>query len=475
MFKKYLLFITCVLIQGAEVASCSVLDRKIYVSSSIGKETYDGHDKDHPTNDLQKALAEADEILLKAGDVFYTRTVDAKGKDISRYGEGENPILCGYKRIVTPRWEVVGNNVWRILLSDDNYSGVVVKGSSLSNNIGCIHEYDKDLIHGRKVQFKKELKEDWDIWQTERHDKEIPASEFDWLYLYYTGNPNELKLEFSTYETALQVENSTIDGIDIVGHGFGVAGGSKSIIRNCRIDAIGGRIFIGAKEYICYGNGIEFYINRNIQDCLVENCTISRCYDCAVTIQGSNSGQATPSNIIFRNNVIYDCCQAWEDFLRNDENVVYENCIFENNTILNSGNTSGFGYPESRFKYCHVLGNNSLGDKGMVIRNNTFIGGNWHCGNPYKGKYKSNVWEGNTCVIKRGDYLLGDYFGTSDVIRIPVEKGKFRSLKVATEDAIRRYRGMTGDSTTVFYIQSEKKVKARADKLEKKYLKKHKY
>ena len=111
----------------------------------------------------------------------------------------------------------------------------------------------------------------------------------------------------------------------------------------------------------------------------------------------------------------------------------------------------------------------------MVIRNNTFIGGNWHCGNPYKGKYKSNVWEGNTCVIKRGDYLLGDYFGTSDVIRIPVEKGKFRSLKVATEDAIRRYRGMTGDSTTVFYIQSEKKVKARADKLEKKYLKKHKY
>ena len=151
---------------------------------------------------------------------------------------------------------------------------------------------------------------------------------------------------------------------------------------------------------------------------------------------------------------------------------MYENCRFENNVVLNSGETSGFGYPKSRFKFCHVLGNNTLGDKGMIIRNNTFVGGNWHCGNSYKGKYRSNVWEGNTCVIKRGDYLLGNYFGTDDVIRIPVEKGEFRSLKAATDDAIRRYRELTGDQTTKFVVKSERNINRRINNIKKQYLQK---
>lgn len=456
LFKRRIfscLFKTLYVISFLLFSNCTA-SSTVYVSSSLGSDKYSGQSEDVPFKTIAKALTLSCDIKLKAGDVFY-ETVDLKGKTLTRYGEGTNPMLCGYKRIKRHNWEKVEEHIWKIKLSDDNYTGYITNGSTISNNIGCLHEYDKDLIHGRKVQFRKELKENWDIWQTERYDSQVSSSEFDWLYLYYSGNPNILKIEFSVYDTALRIENSVIDGIDIVGFGFGIAGGPKSIIRNCKIDAIGGRIQIGAKEYICYGNGIEFYINRNIHNCLVENCTISRCYDCAVTIQGSDGGQATPRNIVIKHNLIFDCCQAWEDFLRNDNNVVYENCRFENNTILNSGNTSGFGYPESRFKFCHVLGNNTMGDKGMIIRNNTFVGGNWHCGNPYNGKYRSNVWEGNTCVIKRGDYLLGDYFGTSDVIRIPTEKGEFRSLKAATEDAIRRYRQITGDQTTQFIIQRE--------------------
>ena len=231
-------------------------------------------------------------------------------------------------------------------------------------------------------------------------------------------------------------------------------------------------IAINDNYFTPYGNGIEFWISRNTEDCIVDNCIISRCYDCGVSIQGSGGRQATPRNINISNNLIDRCCQGWEDFLRNDSNVVYENCVFENNIVVNSGNTSGFGYPESRFKYCHVLGNNTKGNKGMIIRNNTFVGGNYYCSGAYNGKYKSNKWQGNTCVIKRGDFILSNYYGTKDVIRIPVEKGEFPTLKDATETAISRYRELTGDETTRFVIKDSVAIDKQIKKLKKKYLKK---
>lgn len=470
LFKRRIfscLFKTLYVISFLLFSNCTA-SSTVYVSSSLGSDNYSGQSEDAPFKTIAKALTLSSDIKLKAGDIFY-ETVALKGKTLTRYGEGNNPMLCGYKRIKRPNWEKVEEHIWKIKLSDDNFTGYVTKGSTISNNIGCLHEYDKDLIHGRKVQYKNELAEDWDIWQTERHDRQVPPSEFDWLYLYYSGNPNSLKLEFSIYDTALRIENSTIDGVDVVGFGFGVAGGTKTIFRNCNIDAIGGRIQLGAKEYVCYGNGIEFYVNRNIYDCLVEDCKISRCYDCGVTIQASGCGQSTPKNIIIRNNLIENCCQGWEDFLRNDSNVNFINCVFENNTVLNSGDI-GFGYPKRRFKYCHILGNNETGHRGMRFKNNTFGGGNFFCGNPHKGKYASNIMDGNTCVIKRGDYLIGNYFGTKDVVRIPTEKGEYRSLRQATDAAINSYREMTGDTTTRFIVKDEKDIRKQTIRLRKRVL-----
>ena len=121
----------------------------------------------------------------------------------------------------------------------------------------------------------------------------------------------------------------------------------------------------------------------------------------------ARAGKATPRNIVFRNNLITDCCQGWEDFLRNDPDVKYENCRFENNIVVNAGE-SGFGYPESRKKRCNVLGNNYEGDRGMIIRNNTFVGGNYYCSGAYNGKYTSNRWVGNLHYIPRGAYLLSN-------------------------------------------------------------------
>ena len=442
----------------------------IYVSSSLGDDTYDGLTEKAPLKTIKAGLTRGNMILLRAGDVFYEH-VDLKGAMLSSYGKGRKPKVCGYKRLIKPCWEQVDKNIWRISLADYNYSGFQTFGSSILNNIGCLHELSTDSVYGRKVQYRNQLRTNWDIWQTEKYDRnKVKAVDFDYLYLYLDRNPNMMELEFSVGISGVAMENASIDNIWIEGFGFGVSAKSNTVIRNCEIDAIGGMTQLNPREYVCYGNGIEYWIINNLKNGIVENNIISRCYDSACSIQGRVS---SPENFFFRGNVIIDCCQGWEDFLTNeDEGVVYKNCVFEDNTVINSGKTSGFGYPMGRFKYCHVLGNNIMGNKGMIIRNNTFVGGNYYCSGAYKGKYRSNKWQGNTCIIKRGDFLLGNYMGTKDVIRVPVNKGVFRSLKEATDDAISRYRELTGDMTTEFIIKDEKAIDKQIKKLKKKYLKK---
>ena len=240
--------------------------------------------------------------------------------------------------------------------------------------------------------------------------------------------------------------------------------------RKYEIDAIGGRIIPEGRGYNCYGNGIEFYLggSTDIENCIVEDCYISRCYDCGITIQGSRGTTATPRNIYVRNNLIENCCQGWEDFLRNNKDVVYENCLFADNIILHSGNTSGFGYQKSRFKYCHILGNNVAGDKGMRIENNVFADGNFYCSGVYNNAYRSNLWSGNVCYIESGDFVLGEYFGQRDVLRV-------RKNKKNSSNELSQYRKLTGDDTTKFVILTRRRVLNKANKLGKKFFKSHKY
>jgi len=452
------------------LVECAICEAKtVYVSSSIGSDSNNGYSQSTPLRSISKALALSDTVLLKSGDVFYETITIRKGM-LSVYGGKKLPVICGYKRIIQPRWERSGDNLWKISLADGNYSGFDSPGSSMNNNIGCLHEYDKDLVHGRKVQYKRELKGDWDIWQTEYHTKEgTKASDFDSLYLFLREDPNRLKIEFSSGATACVVANATIDGVRFEGFGFGISAGTNTTIQYCEIDAIGGRTSIG-DGYVCYGNGIEFWISKGLKDCLVEGCKISRCYDAGCTIQGRVD---SPRNIVFRNNIIVECCEAWEDFLTNeDTNLKFIDCVFEGNIVVNSGNTTGFGYTKDRSKYCHVLGNNYLGNRGMIFRNNTFIGGNYLCAAKFEGAFKSNVWENNICYIRRGEWLLRCVNKGDEWIKVPTEKGHYWSLNRATEAAIRQYRELTGDETTRFVVFSDKKMEKKINRLKKKYLKK---
>lgn len=458
-FLPFLLCSLSVVAKGVLAEEEIASFQKVYVSSSEGSDANTGSTEEYPLKTLSVALKKGAEIYLKAGDIFYGNIL-LTNKKLLKYGNGDNPAICGYKRIIVPNWISVGKNIWKIDLTADNYSGVSFKGENFLNNIGCIHEYDTNKLHGRKMQFFSELKQNWDIWQTESFSKkDTSPSSFNYLYLYYTGNPNELKLEFSTGSTGIQASNAIVSNIDVRGFGkHGIAAGTNTLIEYCNIDVIGGTMQVGYSSFVCLGNGIEFYVSKNISNSMVRKCKISRCYDCGVTIQGSGHGQATPSNIEVYENCIENCCQGWEDFLRNDTDVKYLNCVFRDNIVINSGKSLGFGYPKGRFKYCHVLGNNIKGNKGMIIRNNVFIGGNYYCSGAYQKKYQSNIWKNNICYIEPGYWILSNYTGQQDVIYIPVERGKHVSLKKATEHAISEYRNLTGDQTTVFKISSRKEI-----------------
>ncbi len=437
--------------------------RIVYVSSSEGIDSNTGISAECPMRSVSKALLLGDTLLLRAGDTFYESIKFSRGT-ISRYGNGPNPIISGMKRPTSKQWERVGDNIWRICLTSVFFSGYIT-GSSILNNIGCIYDYEEDIIYGKKVQFKELLINDWDFWQTSSYSNPDPK-EFDFLYLCLSKNPNNLSLEFSVGDIALRVTSSTISNINIFGFGFGISAGSNCKISNCKIDVIGGMIHIGAPSFVCYGNGIEFYVSSSISNSIVEDCLISRCYDCALTIQGSRHDGAKPSNIVFKNNMIVGCCQGWEDFLNNGDFINYDKCILYNNVFIYR--ETGFGYPSTSVRYCHVLGNNVTGERGMIIDSNIMIGGNYYRSGAYLGRYHSNRWYNNKFYTTSQHYLLCNYLGTKDFLPLPNSKREAKTV-------INNYREKTGDSTTNIHLYTSSRIEKIAKRYIKRYLKKHSY
>lgn len=340
----------------------------VYVSSSMGDDENNGLTVETPFKTINKAIKIGKDIKLKAGDLFYEE-IELHNQSLSRYGNGTNPQLVGFKRILKPSWELVKDNIWRINLTDDNFSGLVEKGATFKNNIGCLREWDKDIIHGRKLGSLELLKNDWDFFQTEVYNDDTKALDFNFLYLFSKKNPNELKLEFSCgHHYGIKLYDSNISHVNVIG--FGVGGMSlfsNSEVHSCRVDMVGGSM-MHDKHFVCFGNGIDFWVSQDAYDCIIEDCYISRCFDCGGSIQASGQGQATPRNIVYRNNLFSNCSQAWEDFLLNDD-VIFENCKFENNIAVYCGQTD-FGYPQRVVKFCNILGGNENGPRGMIISNN---------------------------------------------------------------------------------------------------------
>lgn len=224
----------------------ALANKIVYVSSSTGNDYNKGDTPDCPVQTIKKALSfRTDTIKLKRGDVFHESITYCRSSIIG-YGDGSLPVLSGYKRIVQPSWVKVRDNIWKLCLTDDIFTGYRVEGSSFLNNIGCIHEYDRDLVHGKRIERIEHLKDDWDFWQCEGHGRDLPASSFDYIYMYLSSNPNQKKLELSLNVCGINMYegHNLVNSIRLEGFNTAVNFNMAGDITNCRIDAIGGNLFL---------------------------------------------------------------------------------------------------------------------------------------------------------------------------------------------------------------------------------------
>lgn len=213
-------FCVFILLFLAFVGGLSAQD--VYVSSSRGQDSNDGLTPETPVKTIKTALAKGKTIYLVAGDVFY-EYVELYDNKLSRYGEGHNPKINGFRTIVGRPWQMVDNHIWKIDLKSIETTGFQVDGSSELNNVGCIYEVERDCLHGRKCHKYSELQKDWDFFQTDLQTyKSIGNSCFDELFLYYVGNPNDLVLSISVgSHYGITLNNSTVECVNVKGFGTG--------------------------------------------------------------------------------------------------------------------------------------------------------------------------------------------------------------------------------------------------------------
>ena len=395
--KRYLIFLYLINLLFASLpvnASINISSKIdfVYVSNT-GNDNNNGMDKYHPFKTISAALRTGKDIKLRCGDVFYENVI-LTGQNLSTYGNGNKPKLCGWKFLNNAKWENINGCIWRLDLENEEFTGRTAKSYKYLNNIGLIVNVITKSIYGLKKQclYKKDcifspanshmntwLNGEMDFAQTPIYGRnKLKSEDFKYLYIYSSTNPNNLHLAVSTYGNGITASNSEISGIAIEGFScHGIAAGSNVRITNCDISYIGGAQQVGYPLWVRYGNGIEFYISKYTENGYVAHNHIGHTFDCATTIQGSKRVGAYPKNIIIEKNVIYNCRQAFEYFLNNDDketNETYDciNCEFRNNKCIESG-YNGFGLDE--FLDSHILSYQNDYRSSIKITNNIFIGG----------------------------------------------------------------------------------------------------
>jgi hypothetical protein len=144
-----------------------------------------------------------------------------------------------------------------------------------------------------------------------------------------------------------------VDGLNIAytgGHGANGNGCRDGILRNCEFTWIGGsHLYTRNGTPTRYGNGVEFW--DGCEDMTVENNYFESIYDTAMTNQGPGKGLVR--NMIWRNNKIVRCEQAYEIWFSNPEMRV-NGLSFTGNECIDSGH--GWGHVQRPNKNgCHLL------------------------------------------------------------------------------------------------------------------------
>ena len=412
-FKKFIIL-------GASTLAtfCAAFGKDIYVSASAGDDKNDGSIS-APLRTIAAAPKNGVKLFLKRGDVFFETLQDFSDSEIDAYGDGNAPLLCGLKILKNDAaWEKLPNGIWRLDLSkQENFDGFKAEGKT--NNIGAIYFAKTDKVYGHLVRSFSDLSHVGDFWVSDNTwTSDVRASKkqtFRHLYFKFAKNPADArdKIGFVTYSFGIRnLRNCTVRNIAV--KGFGVHGVSKAWnckFQNLDIDLIGGSVQLSYPSWVRLGNGVEFWISKKdpCNDNIVENCRISRTYDCGATIQGHCGKGVAAKNIKFSNNSFFRCRQAFEHFLSSKEGAAkYENCEFSNNKCFDMGENE-FSSPETRDANLLSYERNPI--EGLVVKNNIFWGAPVYC-----VQKNPALLQNNTFYVYKGQYLYFNRNATEDTI-----------------------------------------------------------
>lgn len=393
--------------------------KDVYISSSTGDDANDGS-INAPLKTISSAPKNDVNIFLKRGDVFFEKCWNFTNCKIDAYGKGDKPMICGLKILKNKSvWVRQANDIWRIDLKNRKDFEGFVSTTDKEDNIGAIYDITNDKVYGHLVHRYSAINNYGDFWVSDNiKRKNVQSKKETFKYLFFRSKENPAKMNsqfgFSTYNCGLRnLKNCTVKNIAIKGfalHGIAKAWNCK--FQNIDIDLIGGGVQLSYPSWVRLGNGIEFWITEKdaCNNNIVENCKISRTYDCGTTIQGVSNGDVIAKNIVFKNNYFFKCRQAFEHFLisKTKEKIGYENCEFSNNKCFDIGDNE-FSTPECRD--ANLLSYETRAISGLSIKNNIFWGGNY-----YSKQQHPATLENNTVYIFKGQYLINNRYNPSETI-----------------------------------------------------------
>ena len=431
-----------------------------YISSSMGSDANDGLSEEKPLRSI-RAVKEKSfvKVRLKAGDVFFEHVAGFRYTIFESYGEGEKPMLCGFKVLKNVNaWQLDGQNgCWVLdLTKEENFVGYLQRDNepnSMFNDVGCIYDAPRDKVYGHLVKDKSLLMSDGDFYTNSHYQTDsVKVHPFGKLYFKTNVDPRQMgHLCFSMGQHGVtRAEGCVLRNIAVVGFArHGVANAWNATVEDCQFDLIGGAIQVGYQYWVRYGNGIEF--GGNTHDNLVTGCLISRTYDCGVTIQGKTTEKLQPTRIHFVNNRFYHCRQAFEHFISSsgDYESKYTDCSFSDNLCYMMGENE-FSTPQARD--ANILSYENA-PRTLTITDNYFFGAPYLCGYNYGDGTDDNV------VYVYESQYLNHYHGKWDKPTILAEGKR----------DVRAYRERTGDKSRIVIL---KKDSSKARRLEKKVLKK---
>ncbi|VAW13014.1 hypothetical protein MNBD_BACTEROID01-365, partial [hydrothermal vent metagenome] len=303
-----------------------------YYVSNDGNDSNSGNSPQNAWATIERVNSQpfqpGDKILFNRGGSWYGQLIPVSGSPSGHvtygaYGSGSKPLLHQSVELGNAGdWVKTGSNTWSSV-------------NTLPYDVGSIIFNDGQSF-GSKKWSQGGLSSQGDFYYDTSDNK---------AKVYSASNPavyySKVRLALTKHIIEEQNRNYIIyENLALKYTGaHAIRGGNTHhiIVRGCDIAYIGGgRHGSGQNRY---GNGVEFW--GEAHDNLVENCKIWEVYDAAVTNQSTTS--CTQENIIYKNNIIWDCEYSFE-FFNYPASSTTKNIQFINNTCLGAG--YGWGHSQ---------------------------------------------------------------------------------------------------------------------------------